>query len=472
MNTENIAKTRSSNVILLRGRVFYVANLLIITIFSLVSTSHVMAMPHDERTDTPKVSVTGYQPAVFTRNKARFDRYSTQDTENSAYKDLKLSHKRESNLLNIETHLKANYLGSADTTDEAVLKIDSLYLDASLPKYDFSMRLGRHAFSMADTKFPLDGMSISYKLFDKHRINLLAGLEQSESTDVEASSEKSIVGISAESARFARFWKANAYAFEKHDQGVIDSKIVGSKLHFLNKGHSASLQFDVDSAQLEARSSQLMFKLAPFKNHSIQLALDYRSPGSTTGMTVPALDELLKSLAEDEMNALEQDNDAAFRSGGLSWSKVFSDDLSLNGEVSVSSLSQSALDDGLMVDSYYMYGVQLKGRNLINDNDTASMSLSYLEFNAANRFSLSINNHLPFRPNWYANLQLDAYWQDNEDASQTTGVSPLLKFQYKQKDNAQTDIEFGMNHSSSDNLTDNIDNDDVFINITHTKSLW
>ncbi len=451
-----------------------IGQLIASVMLALAFSFNAWALPHAQRVPIPSINTSDYEPVIFSGNNNSFERFNESDAEKANYKDVTLSHHRQSRLLDIKTHLKANYLDSAGKVDEteSVMKIDSLYLDASVPQQHLSARLGRHSTSMAGSNYPLDGMSMSYRLFNKHRIKMMAGFEHSEAADLEINSDKSIIGISAESARFGRYWHADAYAFEQQDAGIIDRKILGSRLRFLNSGQSASLQFDVDTAQLESRSSQLMVKLEPYKNQSLQLALDYRSPGSTSGLIVPALDELLKSLAEEDVRALEQDTDAIFRSGALSWSKVFSDELTLNSEVSVSSLSKSVLAGALSTDSYYLYGVQLTGKNLININDTASMSLRYFEFSTASRVSLSINNRTAFRPNWHADWQLDAYWQDNDDESEMVGVSPLLKLQYKQKDNARLDVEFGLKHFDAENDSDGSELNDVFINITHTKALW
>jgi len=432
------------------------------------------ALPHSKRVPIPPVNTSDYEPVIFSGNENRFERFNETEDEKLNYKDLTLSHQRQSRLLDIKTHLKANYLDSAGRLDdtETVMKINSLYIDASVPQQHVSARLGRHSPSMAGTNYALDGMSMSYRLFNKHRINMLAGYEHSDADEVDVNTDKSIVGISAESARFGRYWHADAYAFEQQNAGIVDRKIIGSRLRFLDAGQSASLQFDVDSAQFESHSSQLMVKLNPYKNQSVQLALDYRSPGATSGLIVPALDELLKSLADEEIKALEQDTDAVIRSGALSWKKELSNELSLNSEVSVSSLSKSALAGALSTDSYYLYGVQLTGKNFINIHDTASMSLRYLDYSTASRVSLSINNRTPFRPNWHADWQLDAYWQENDNETQTVGLSPLLKLQYKQKDNTQLDVELGVKHFDAENDIDGSENNDVFINITHTKALW
>jgi hypothetical protein len=384
-----------------------------------------------------------------------------------------LTHQGQTDNLNIETHLTVNYLNIPDQVadHDQAMKINEFYLDASSSGKTVSSRLGRQSFDLAGSSYAIDGLALDYKLGNLQRIKLLAGYPQTESTAIEMDTDMALYGISAESERLAQYWETDIYMLEQREDGLVGDQYYGSRLSYLHPRHNALLRINFDPDLHELQSGSFAYNWLPGGVQSMKLALDYRKPGTQAGQAVPALQELLNTMSEEELLSLEQDQSAVFRSAAFAWSKPLAHNLHLHGELSVSSLARTSIIGELESESYYLYGLQLKGNNFIRRKDEASLSLRYFEHDAINRVSLLINNRTPIKPYWHADLQLEAYWQENDDQSRVLGLGPLFKLQYNQKNKTRLELEIGMLRSEQGQPGGSVDNSDVFLSVTHSRAL-
>lgn len=414
-----------------------------------------------------------FAPIILNNRKDSFEQFIKSSSKKTAYTDLKLTHKRKSSKVNIKTHLNAKYIDkSVETIDgKQAMKINKLYLDASIPKYFVSARLGRQSFNMAGTPYPVDGLALSYKLFKQQKINLLAGYPQSEPEAVEINTDKSLYGISTESKRFAKYWKTDAYAYEQKVLGITDMQVMGARINFVHKKHKAMLQMDMDTTTREPLSTNLAYQWTPGKHHYFKLALDYRKPKAAMGQSVTALNELLKTMSTEEIQFLKEDDTAVYRSGSLSWGKPLMSKFFLKSEVSASSLTRLLDGNRKRYDAYFLYDLEISADNVFKKKDKSSLSLRYLDHNATQLISLSFKNRLPVKPYWHADFLLEAYWQKTNGQTQALKYNPLIKLQYNKKDKNKLDFDIGIVRLDHINQPELTNSNDLFFSITYSKKL-
>jgi hypothetical protein len=445
-------------------------------VVAMCMVQHVVAMPHTETTWLLQDDFTRSGATTINQNHQAYERSGQSSSSETAYKNLSVTHQGQTDNLNIKTHLTVNYLNSPDQVadNDQAMKINAFYLDASSSGKTVSSRLGRQSFDLAGSSYAIDGLALDYRLGKRQRIKLLAGYPQTESTAIEMDTDTAVYGISAESERIARYWETDIYMLEQRTDGLVGDQFYGSRLSYLHPKHNALLRVNFDPDLHELQSGSFAYNWKPGGAQSMKLALDYRKPGTQAGQAVPALEELLKTMNEEQLKSLEHDESAAFRSAAFAWSKSLAHNLQLNGELSVSSLARASIIGELESESYYLYGLQLKGSNFIRRKDEASLSLRYFEHDTTNRLSLFFNNLMPIKPYWHAGVQLEAYWQENEDESRILGVGPLFKLQYNQKDKSRLDFELGMVRSENQghSAADITDINDIYMSITHSKRLW
>jgi hypothetical protein len=399
----------------------------------------------------------------------------------STEKQLSFVHRNRADNLNIQTHLTANYRPLAApvkdpaagpvTSGEHELQVSSFYLAATDPKHTVSARIGRQSFDMVGTPYQFDGFALSYRLFNRQQIKMVAGYPQAGASPADINTDNFFYGVSAESNRFAKFWRADVYAFEHIDDGTTGRQVMGSKINYLHPRHSAMLGFDLNPNNDGPSSAYAIFDWHPRDHYSLKISLDYRKPDALKEHSISALDELLKSMTDEEIKLLEQDPTAEFKAGTLAWRKKLNHKLSLNGETSIATLYTSPVNGSGRTETHRLYSLQLTGNGLVKTDDTSSLSVRFFDFEAANRLSLAVNNRMPFRRSWQADIELEADWQENEDRSKILSLGPLFRLQYNKKDKTKLEFEIGVKRSEFFNRADQTLENDYFFNITHSREL-
>ena len=404
-------------------------------------------------------------------NSFSIEKFNSQG-EDSPYQQLLLSHKRESGNLRVETHFEADYLNDDNSlsTDAPVINVKSLYMNVSNSRYGLASRLGRQQFNLAGHNYAVDGLTVKLPLLGRHGLKMLAGYNYQDPSNLEIDTDETIYGMSAEFVEVAKYFQADAYAYQIQQNEQSERQIYGSRLRYLNDKHSALLQVDFDPSDQAAHSGHLVFETKPFAKQTMKLSVDYRTPAAHGQLAVAALEELQKLFDDSERELLRREADAVYRSGALSWMHEISADIALKSELSVATLDHSELIESSEDNSLYLYGMQLTGNSFFIPKNTMSMAIKYTDFAGAERVAVSVNNRLPLHRHWYADLNLDAFWENSEEMLFSRGISPKLVFNFQQKDNSNLGFEFGYLHLEDNDI--NTREGDIFFKVTQSLFLW
>lgn len=399
--------------------------------------------------------------------------FAEEYADDPAETNVNITMTRRTERVDLKTHFNANYNFNPEQTDsiDQTIQVNEFYMDALDSENALSTRIGRQPYSIAGSKGHFDGITLGYRLFNRQKMNLVAGYTQNGAVVDNPGNERTLYGINIDSGKLAKRWQANLYLLGRAQQSGSSRQVVGSRLHYLHPAHPARLTVDIDPQNDELNNANLRLDFKLPSRNSIHFTIDYCKPGTGLSAGVASLDELLGTLPAEESLALEQEPSALFRSTGIFWSKQFGNNIALNSKTAFSSLDRVASSGEVYTLNQHYFGLEFI-RNDLNNSDTSSrLSFRYLENDLDNHMILSFHNRFKLRRAWLADLLVEADWQKQIDQSRAMSLNPSLRLHYNDRERRSLEVELGLKQAEIASLSDSLHDNDFYLRITHSFPL-
>jgi len=303
-----------------------------------------------------------------------------------------------------------------------------------------------------------DGLLVDYRLTSGITLNAVAGgpvVSGQEASDL----TKQVFGLSATTGKFARAWDLNGYIAQQQNNGRIESRAVGGALRYLRPTHSllVSLDYDMDEDSLSSVVVSGAWKL--LRATTLSATFDIRHSYMHTPQagylqqTMAATEGWKWALPMDRIKQLAGKRSTEVKTLGLGLSHAFSQRIKLSGDFAVLDVwRDTALGDPNGVaaqSSEYFYRLKLTGEDLVLSGDNSTLDLRHSVTGSSRVSSASLDTRYAINRLWQINPRLRTDYRDNEQDSSVQWVtSPMVKMEYRWREQYGIDIEAGREWSA------------------------
>ncbi len=371
-------------------------------------------------------------------------------TQSSLSNDLDITARRRTDGSDVQARFTGSYLHDfLDNGGGDLSSVSSLYVEALDKRYGLSMKLGRQSHNRDGALGSLDGLVLGYKAADWLTLNTIAGFPV-QSTRAQVKTDRYLYGVSADIGPLTDAWDFNVFLIEQIADGMLDRRAVGGEARYFEPDRSmlTFVDYDVSYASLNTFIFLGTWRLE--NKTTINASVDYRnSPILTTtnalqGQPVDTLSDLNDLFSENQIRQLAQDRTAENTGVTLGASHPFSDKLQLDGDVTVSKLSDTqnsgdlngdGIDDGLATPGTgfeFFYNAQIIGSSLITSADISILGLRYSDAQSADTTTLSVNTRYPITNDWRVNPRARVDYRINaSDNSKQWIFAPEFRTDYR-----------------------------------------
>jgi len=389
-------------------------------------------------------------------------------TQSSLSNDIDITARRRTDASDVQTRFTGSYLHDFLDNGSDLTSVSSMYVEALDKSHGISMKLGRQSHNRDGVLGRLDGMVLGYKANDWLKLNTIAGFPV-QSTRDQLKTDRYLYGVSADFGPIGKAWDFNAFIVEQRADGLLDRRAIGGEARYFERNRSllAFLDYDISYASLNTFIFLGTWRLED--NTTINASLDYRnSPILTTtnalqGQPVRKLSDLNDLFSENQIRQLAEDRTAKSTSATLGASHPFSEKFQLDGDVTVSKLSDSkdsgdlngdTINDGIATPGTgyeFFYNAQFIGSSLIKSGDISILGLRYSDTQSANTTTLSINTRYPITTNFRVNPRARVDYRVNSRDNSTQWIySPEFRTDYRWRKNHHFEAELGGEWSNRD----------------------
>jgi len=317
----------------------------------------------------------------------------------------------------------------------------------------FSLQFGRGFATRSGVMGRFDGLLADYRLSGGITLNAVAGRPVVAGQDVSDLS-KQVFGLSATTGKFARAWDLNGYIAQQQTNGRMENRAVGGALRYLRPKHSllVSMDYDMDEHSLSTFMVSGAWKL--LRATTLSATFDVRHSYMHTPQagylqqTMAATEGWKWALPMDRIKQLAGKRSTAVSTLGLGLSHAFSQRIKLSGDFAVLDVwKEAAADDpsGVAAQSNeYFYRVKLTGKDLVLSGDNSTLDLRHSVTPSSRVSSALFDTRYAINRLWQIRPQLRTNYRDNQQDSSVQWVtSPLVKMEYRWREQFGIDIEAG-----------------------------
>ncbi len=360
---------------------------------------------------------------------------------------------------------KTVFIGSYEASfledEEDENRVSAFYLDFQNKSGTFTSRWGRQSGSSGGVLGRFDGGQMGYLIFEKVRLNLVAGFPVNLSSDP-IDNDRYFYGINFDFGRFYNHWDFNLFFIDQMAESIADRRAVGGEVRFVGDSGSLFTMVDYDILYNELNTVLIAGNwLMPNKKTWINFSADFRNnPALATsnaliGQTNPSLEALEASIGEKAMRQLAEDRTLESKFVTLGFSHPFTDEFQFSGDVSWSKLGGGPASGGVeeipeMDDEWY-YSVQFTKYNLFARGDISTLGLRYADAVSRDTSTLTFNTRYPLNDAWRINpkLQID-YRKNNVLTGDQWRFRPSLRVEYKFNKRWRAEFEGGYNYADKE----------------------
>ncbi|MCW9013614.1 MAG: SPOR domain-containing protein [Gammaproteobacteria bacterium] len=330
-------------------------------------------------------------------------------------------------------------LQDSETDDE---RITSMYFDYQDLRRHFDARFGRQKGRSSGVVGRFDGVDLGYQLTPFYKLKFITGIPVEKYKTVDSSKDKRFYAAGLEIGPINKYWDASFFYLEQTADGIVDRKEVGAEARYRTRDTSLFALFDY-SIEFDEINYFMTVYNRRFKDRStLDVIADYRkSPFLTTtsaliGQTgVSTLGDMLDTNTEQEIEQLAQDRTSLFKSMSVLYSRPLLQNVELNTDFNVSSLSDTQASAGVEsiegTGNEYSASVGVVANKILTANDVniANFRLSNL-FNS-DVMVLSLSSRYRLNRAWRVNPRLSIEQRSYEDGRNIDKLKPSIKAKYR-----------------------------------------
>lgn len=399
----------------------------------------------------------------YRRDAYDFDGQGSTTTQSSVLSDADFVVRRRGERVDFSTRATVGHLwdllGEDDGTGDQG-RIYNLYADFNDQQWDAAARLGRQTLRSSGVLGRFDGAHLSWQMRPATRLNLVTGYPvylPSDSPD----STRVFYGVSADFTGVFDGTDASLFYNTQEVDGIEDREALGGELRYFDERRSLVAMIDYDIGYSELNALMALGNWTFENRININAMVDYRhSPFLTTenaliGQSVSAVDDLLRTLTEDEIRQLAADRSAEMQTYGLGIAAPVSERFQVSADVTVTQLEGTPASGGVPeypdLGTEYYYYVSLIGSNLFVEGDVSILGLRYTDGDTAETATLYVDTRYPMGERLRINprLALSLRQVAAGDADQWL-ARPALRLFYRMAKRWQFEMDIGGEWGSSD----------------------
>lgn len=328
-------------------------------------------------------------------------------------------------------------------------------LCAEAPNGDarLSLQFGRGISTATGMLGHFDGFLVDYRLDGDTTLNAVAGYPALSSDDT-FNADRQVFGIGATSHKFVGAWDLSSYLVEQQDQGRTESRAVGGAARYLQPERAllVSLDYDIGNSALGTLMISGAWKLAGLT--TLSATLDLRQSYLRTPQeryfqqTLASTQGWKRALPMDRIKQLASDAPGGVKTLSLSLAHSFSNQLDLNGDLSVLHTRHDATGDSEDLGSgnatEYFWRLKLTSRNLISAGGQSSLDLRHNATAWSHTASAAVDTKYAIDRRWQLSPRLRTdYHNDQQANSQRWVAASGVRMEYRWKQDYALRFEAG-----------------------------
>jgi len=352
---------------------------------------------------------------------------------------------------------------SLNTKDKNDSRLSKLYADITQTKSKFHTRIGRQTSHNYGILGRFDGAILDYPLSNKYKATMSYGYPVRSSRDNSVNTKTNFAGLGLDVNDVIKNWDATFYAIKQTRSGISDREAIGTEARTVSRNFSLFTLLDYDTSYSELNTATVISNwLFGTKSIStLNLVLDYRqSPTLTTSnalfsSTVRSFEELVATTSEEQLRTDAKNNTGTYTTIALSGSTPLSKTYQINGDITVSNLSKTAISPGTGNET--SYGLQFIGTNLLTDNDVSVIGIRVSNRSTADTTSYDLNSRIIINKEWKVRPRFRYETQTQKTGTNRTTFKPSIRFDYRLKRNFRLELDTGYDFRRSKGTTNSKD---------------
>ena len=321
--------------------------------------------------------------------------------------------------------------------------LNHLYADIKNSTAGLYIKFGRQSGSSGGLLGRFDGMLVGYDLFKQTRLNMVGGFPVEYQAKTSVTRNKPFWGLNFEFADLVRNLDLAPYYIKQQVDGITDREAAGFEIRYFHPtaGNFFNLvDYDMYFDALNILLMRGQYNLSDKGN--VNFNLDHRrspllqsSTATQSSVSVTTVEQLLRTLNEEEIRdlALELSGESTAATLGMSYQA--SDHVQFNADYTWSEQSNNNADEVQQTivetkDKQNYVSTQFIYNRLLSDRDTYVLGLRWSDTSSYNNYLLSLAARLPVASwRWDFTYRIDM--REDVDGDKLVRNRPTIKLDYR-----------------------------------------
>ncbi len=317
----------------------------------------------------------------------------------------------------------------------------------------FSIQFGRRLAVESGILGKTDGVLIDYRLNSGLTLRGVAGYPVKSSKD-EFNTARQMFGFTADTGTFARAWNLNAYLIDEQDDAQLDHRVIGGTLRYRRGKRSFLVFMDYDANQdaLSGITASGAWRL-PGRT-TLSATFDVRNNAMRGGQkkhlkhSMASIEGWNWIIPGNRIKHYTSQQAREVTTSAFSLSHAFSKRLKLSGDVAMLDISSNSISANTKppktLPNEYLYHLKLSGKDLLFSGNSNKLDIRH-RVNGSTRISTaSIDTRYAINRLWKFSPRLHTELRDTGSGQSSEWVtSPMVKMEYRWKDDYGFQIETG-----------------------------
>ena len=408
----------------------------------------------EPKTVEPEWEFFGSLFQFYRRQTSVLDNSDVMVTDSSIYTDLLYTGRKRG----LEYDQRFNFSGKnqysfIDDINKSNSDVYTLYYDVTKRDGNYGATIGRQAHNSDGVLGRFDGVIFNKAIGTDMKLNFLFGYPVELSIQDSLNTDRQFYGISYEVNSLLSNTDFKFYYLNQTNNGLTDRTALGTEIKSLREFSSYFFVFDYDIFFSKLNIATFVGTWRNEANSTLNFIADYRqSPTLTTnnaliGQPVSSMEELKQLYSDDEIYQFAQDRTSVYKSLSLSASTILTDKYQLNGDITMSNLSDTVasggVDAAVGTGNDMFYSVALVATNFFTDSDLTIFNARYSDTDSSKTTQLGISSKYTYDSKWRFNPRLVFESQDRTNDTTRTIWLPRLVVDYRWLKNLKLELDTG-----------------------------
>jgi hypothetical protein len=379
----------------------------------------------------------------------------TQTTQSSLTTDLDVRARARTDTFDMRALFVGSYDADLLTGGADVKRLYNASVEVRDLDHGLFGKIGRQSQSSAGVFGRFDGVRLSADLLRHLRVNALFGypVESSRVTNIDTS--RKLYGAGFDFDNLVGAWSLGTYFIQQTNSGLTDRRAVGAEVKYFEPGRSLYALIDYDIFFNELSTAYVIGSLSFGPSTTINASLDYRrGPFLTTenaiiGQGVTSLSDLLGLFTPNEIYQFAVDRTATSRTGTVGITQILTDQLQLNSDLSISSLSGTTGSGGVpgfaATGTNIYWSTQLVATDFFRQGATFIGGLRYASLDRYDGYGVTLNYRIPVTQAFRINPRLFVDYRVGQgNVADRLLVRPWIRMDYRVSRWLQFEFEGGV----------------------------